>query len=73
MVTSTSDEQARPNALLDGGACSSPPDHPVPAELLHRYSVERNPFAEQDVADYVHSQARDETVSHVERVKREKS
>lgn len=62
----------KPNALLDtDGGCVLPPDHPVPAEHLRRYSVERDPFAERDIADYVHSQARDETVSHVERVKRE--
>lgn len=66
------DEDVKPNARLDAeDACVLPPDHPVPAELLRRYSVERDPFAEQDVADYVHSQARDEVVSHVERVKRE--
>ncbi|SFA68736.1 hypothetical protein SAMN04515620_1012 [Collimonas sp. OK607] len=45
--------------------------HPIPPELLGRYSVERDPFSEQDIADYVHSQARDETVQHVERIKRE--
>lgn len=65
-------ENAKPNALLDAeDGCVLPPDHPIPAELLRRYSVERDPFAEQDIADYVQSQARDEVVSHVERVKRE--
>ncbi|MFN7121783.1 MAG: hypothetical protein ACK4NM_07095 [Hydrogenophaga sp.] len=51
--------------------CVLPPDHPIPPELLRRYSVDRDPFAEQDIADYVHSQADDEVVSHVERVKSE--
>ena len=65
-------ENVKPNVLLDAeDACVLPPDHPIPAELLRRYSVERDPFAEQDIADYVQSQARDEVVSHVERVKRE--
>lgn len=65
-------EKVKPNAILDSdGSCVTPPDHPVPAEHLRRYSVERDPFAEQDIADYVHSQARDEAVAHVERVKRE--
>lgn len=67
-----SEKSAKPNALLESeDNCVLPPDHPVPPELLGRYSVERDPFAEQDIADYVHSQARDEVVSHVERVKRE--
>jgi hypothetical protein len=46
-------------------------DHPVPPEEVGRYSVERDPVAEQDVANYIHGQARDETVQHVERVKTE--
>jgi hypothetical protein len=46
-------------------------DHPVPPEEVGRYSVERDPAAEQDIADYVHGQARDETVQHVERIKTE--
>lgn len=54
-----------------GHECVLPPDHPIPPELLRRYSVDRDPFAEQDIADYVHSQAHDEVVSHVERVKSE--
>lgn len=47
------------------------PTHPIDPEELARYSVERDPFMEQDIADYVHGQARDETVRHVERVKQE--
>lgn len=46
-------------------------DHPVPPSELGRYSVDRDPHSEQDIANYVEGQARDETVQHVERVKRE--
>lgn len=42
----------------------------LPGELS-RYSVEGDPHAETDIANYVHGQAPDETVQHVERVKRE--
>lgn len=45
--------------------------HPVPPELLGRYSPERDPDAERDIANYVHLEAQDETVQHVERVKTE--
>lgn len=46
-------------------------DHPVPPEEVGRYSVERDSAAEQDIANYVHGQAKDETVQHVERIKTE--
>ncbi len=46
-------------------------DHPVPPDEVGRYSVERDPAAEEDIANYIHGQARDETVQHVERVKTE--
>src|ERR1035437_2129537 len=46
-------------------------DHPVPPEEIGRYSAERDPDAEQDIENYVHGQARDETVLRVERVKTE--
>ena len=46
-------------------------DHPVPPEEVGRYSVERDPAAEQDIARYVKIEASDETVQHVERVKTE--
>jgi hypothetical protein len=46
-------------------------DHPVPASELGRYSVDRDPHSELDISNYVHGQAQDETVQHVERVKRE--
>lgn len=61
---------AKPNAKLNDD-CTLPPDHPVPADQLGRYSPERDYDAEKDIADYVGSQARDETVQHVERVKTE--
>lgn len=53
------------------GDCVFPPDRPIPPELLGRYSVERDPFSERDVAEYVQTQARDEAVQHVECIKRE--
>jgi hypothetical protein len=46
-------------------------DHHVPPEEVGRYSVERDPVAEQDIANYIHGQARDEAVQHVELVKTE--
>ncbi|MDV6343989.1 hypothetical protein [Nitrosomonas sp. Is37] len=46
-------------------------DHPVPSSELARYSVDRDPHSERDIANYVEGQARDEIVHHVERVKRE--
>jgi hypothetical protein len=51
--------------------CTFPPDHPLPADQLGRCSPERDYHAEKDIADYVLSQARDETVQNVERVKTE--
>lgn len=48
--------------------CIVPPDHPVPADQLGRHSPERDFNAEQDIADYVEGQARDESVQHVEQV-----
>jgi hypothetical protein len=56
---------------LDRDECTLPPDHPLPPDQLGRYSPERDYFAEKDIADYVLSQARDETVQNVERVKTE--
>jgi len=47
------------------------PSHPVPAPELAQYSVERDPHSEQDIANYVQGQARDETVQHVEKIKHE--
>jgi hypothetical protein len=45
--------------------------HPVPAGELSRYSVDGDPHSEMDIANYVHGQAKDETVQHVERIKQE--
>jgi hypothetical protein len=45
--------------------------HPIPPAEVGRYSVIRDPDAEQDIANYVHGQAADETVQHVEKVKTE--
>jgi hypothetical protein len=47
------------------------PSHPVPAGELSRYSVEGDPHSEGDISNYVHGQARDETVLHVEKIKQE--
>jgi hypothetical protein len=46
-------------------------DHPVPPELLARYSPDRDPDSEQDIARYVEIEASDETVQNVERIKTE--
>lgn len=53
----------------DDSECTIP--IPPPADVLARYSVDSDPHAERDIADYVEGQARDETVQYVERVKRE--
>jgi hypothetical protein len=45
--------------------------HPIPPSEIQRYSVERDPDAEKDVAIYVEWQARPEKVQHVERIKSE--
>lgn len=54
----------------EAGECIVPGE-PIPPEEVARYSPSRDPHRERDIADYVHSQARDETVKHVERVKTE--
>jgi len=46
-------------------------DHPVPPEELGRYSIDRDPYSEADIASYVEGQAPDEEVRHVERIKSE--
>ena len=52
--------------------CTLPPDHPLPADQLGRYSPERDFYAEKEIAEYVEGQLRDEeTVQNVERVKTE--
>lgn len=47
------------------------PATPVPTAALGRYSVDRDPDSEEDVAGYVAGQALGEEVQHVERVKSE--
>jgi hypothetical protein len=46
-------------------------EHPVPARELAEYTVDKDSHSENDIAEYVHGQAGDETVQHVERVKQE--
>ena len=43
----------------------------VPPEELSRYSADRDPHREKDIAQYVELEARDESVKHVEKVKEE--
>ncbi len=50
--------------------CVMPPQ-PLPAQELARYSVERDHHSEADIASYVESQAQDESVQHVEKIKQE--
>lgn len=59
------------NKRRDNGDCVPPPDHPLPARVLSQYSVDPDPHSENDIANYVHGQARDETVQHVEKIKEE--
>ncbi len=58
------------NNSEEGDDCVLPPP-PMPADQRGRYSFERDPDNEQDVARYVELEADDETVQHVERVKSE--
>lgn len=46
-------------------------NHPLPPEEIGRYSPVRDADSEQDIANYVHGQAHDEIVQHVEKVKTE--
>jgi len=46
-------------------------EHPVPPQELARYRSNPDVDAELDVVNYIHGQAQDETVQHVERVKTE--
>ena len=62
---STGDDRDKPL-----GECVVPPPA-MPAEALARYSVERDPHSESDIARYVEGQAPDEEVKHVEKVKEE--
>lgn len=53
------------------GECVLPPTHPLPARELSQYGVDPDPHSENDIANYVLGQARDETVHHVEKIKEE--
>lgn len=54
----------------DAKNCVSPPD-PLPPADRARYSVDRDPESEEDVARYLQLEASDETVEHVEKIKTE--
>jgi hypothetical protein len=66
----TKREQSEHNKIESDG-CTLPPDHPLPPDQLGRYSPVRDSYAENDIAEYLMTQARDETVQNVERVKTE--
>lgn len=53
----------------DQGECVTPIQ--IPAGELERYRVDADPHSERDIATYVEGQARDESVQHVEKIKRE--
>ena len=66
------DMDDKPEHDKDERDCTLPPDHPLPADQLGRYSPERDFFAENRIAEYVKGQAHgEETVQNVERVKTE--
>ena len=46
-------------------------NYPVPADKLSQYSIERDPYSEADIANYIQCETPDEDVQHVERIKRE--
>lgn len=46
-------------------------EHPVPPGELDRYAVDSDPHSEMDIVRYVESHAPDETVQHIEKIKRE--
>jgi hypothetical protein len=45
--------------------------HPVPPGELGRYSVDGDPHSEMDIANYVETEAPNENVQHVEKIKSE--
>jgi len=63
-----SEKDTNPETLRDDCIV---PTHPVPARELGRYGVTGDPHSEMDIASYVEGQARDETIQHVEKIKRE--
>lgn len=46
-------------------------EHLLPPGELDRYAVESDPHSKMDIARYVEVQAQDETIQHVEKIKRE--
>lgn len=69
MANDESRKQQRLEAPAEDDACVH--IHPIPPTEVGRYSVVRDPDAENDIANYIHGQAPDETVQHVEKVKTE--
>ncbi|HEX7776459.1 MAG TPA: hypothetical protein VF449_08015 [Parvibaculum sp.] len=54
------------------GEHTFPPDRPIPADALGRYTLGHDLHEEAEIADYVNGQCRgDETVRYVERIKTE--
>lgn len=46
-------------------------EHLVPPGELDRYAVESDPHSEMDILRYIEKEAQDETVQHIEKIKRE--
>lgn len=67
----TNDGHAKGAPIPQQSTECSVPGAPLPAEELARYSLAGDPHADKEVAFYVESQAPDETVRHVEKVKSE--
>lgn len=57
-----------PTGAAVEGDCTLPPDQPLPADQLGRYSPERDYNAERSIADYVEREAPGETVQHAEQM-----
>src|SRR5690242_5757790 len=64
VVSHSNDENERDNECVVQS-------HPIPADIIDRYGVSNDSHARQDIATYVQFEARDETVLHVEMVRRE--
>ena len=47
------------------------PSVPIPAKELEKYRVDPDQHSEGDIVNYVHGQAPDETVQHIEKIKEE--
>lgn len=67
----STDDTAKGNSTNDEPAECVVPTRALPPEELDRYRVQRDPHREKDIANYVESQTRDESVTHVERVNEE--